>query len=180
MREQLRWADNLALDQSKKKEAALSSLRGVIASCQKTIRSTPRHLLPENFNAHSSFEDGYEDAQQWIQRLLHVHGAVISKVLSLENRNLELENQCQELRKSLVSHQSARKSDSFTDSFDETIFNLLAAHDDGVSLPTKPTTYGNTLSERETARNLSGEFLLCSPGSSSNKKKKIIHSTHED
>lgn len=175
MREQLRWADNLALDQSKKKEAALSSLRGVIASCQKTIRLTPRHLLPENFNAHSSFEDGYEDAQQWIQRLLHVHGAVISKVLSLENRNLELENQCQELRKTLVSHQIARKSDSFTDSFDETIFNMLAAHDDGMSLPTKPTTYGNTLSERETARNLSGEFLLCSPGSSSNKKKKIIH-----
>ena len=152
MREQLRWADNLALDQSKKKEAALSSLRGVIASCQKTIRLTPRHLLPENFNAHSSFEDGYEDAQQWIQRLLHVHGAVISKVLSLENRNLELENQCQELRKTLVSHQITRKSDSFTDSFDETIFSMLAAHDDGMSLPTKPTTYGNALSERETAR----------------------------
>lgn len=175
MREQLRWADNLALDQTKKKEAALSSLRGVIASCQKSIRLTPRHLLPENFNSHSSFEDGYEDAQHWIQRLLHVHGAVISKVLSLENRNLEVEKECQKLRKALVSHQIARKSDSFTDSFDETIFSMLAAHDDGMSLATKPTTFRNAISERETARDLSDEFLFCSPGSSSNKKKKIIH-----
>jgi hypothetical protein len=174
MREQLRWADNLALEQIKKKEAALASLRSVISSCQKSIRLTPRHLLPEHFNLDDTPGEISEDAQHWTQKLLHSYSVVISKALSLENRNLALEHRSEELQASLISHQIHQKSDLGAHSFRETLFEMLMPHDDNSLLPTKPAAFSKTLSQRETARNLSGEFLPYDPISPAGKNKQIV------
>ncbi len=180
MREQLRWADNLALDQSKKKEAALSCLRNVIASCRKSIRLTPKHLLPEQFDTDNTSEATTEDAQQWIDCVLHAYSAVISKVLSLENRNLALEHTCEELRAAMSLQQVSKESDLRTKSIHETLLSMLKPHDDASLYPTKPFPFAKALSERETARNLSSEFLQCDARSDKTEKvipilKRFIH-----
>jgi hypothetical protein len=175
MREQLRWADNVALQQSKKKEAALTSLRDVAATCKRSIRMTPQHLLPESFNFENSHEDPSDDAHQWTQRLIHAHTSMISRVRALEQRNQTLQLQCEAASKDLVSLQAIKKSEAAPDKFEAKIFEMLSSQLDEADLPGRPATFVGDCSDREAVRNLNREFLHSSPHLPLDKKEKSFH-----
>jgi hypothetical protein len=175
LREQLRWADNATLDQSKKKDIALSTLRDIIASCQRSILLTPQHLMPAATHTDIPFENPSDGAQKWMQRLLHVHDAVVSKVLSLENRNQMLERHCEELTKTFNLQQAAHaKFERGTVFFEDRMFTLLKlAHTDRLEESKKSITFATALNEREVARNLNSEFIRSDADFHSEKSKQL-------
>jgi hypothetical protein len=177
LREQLRWADNATLDQSKKKDIALSTLRDIIASCQRSILLTPQHLMPAATHTDIPFENPSDGAQKWMQRLLHVHDAVVSKVLSLENRNQMLERHCEELTKTFNLQQAAHaKFERGTVFFEDRMFTLLKlAHTDRLEESKKSITFATALNEREVARNLNSEFIRSDADFHSEKSKQTFH-----
>jgi len=185
VREQLRWADVAVLDQSKKKEAALSSLCSVTISCKEALRRTPRHILPENVYVEMSQEEPSDDALKWFQKLRSVYDAAISKLFALENRSRTLEHQCTELRETILVHQIARDRVHATDEFQGRIFALLMEHNDASDLQKQPTATANVFGERETARDLSSEFADYNLDSHADRNKKsiqmiqcLIHKNH--
>jgi hypothetical protein len=175
LHEQLRWADNAAQEQSKKKEAALSSLRDVIASCKKYIRTNPHHFLPEDFNSEISHEDPSIEVHRWMQRLLQAHDATISRVASLEEKNQYLEHNWKEASKTLASQQKVQKLDVVSDAFQGRVFTILSSHFEEADLPRRPSTIPRALGERETVRNLTSDFLHSEPLSSDEKTQMCFH-----
>jgi hypothetical protein len=173
LREQLRWADNVAMEQSKKKDAALSSLRDVAASCKKCIRNTPQYLLPEGLNVEKSHEEPSADAHQSLQFLLQAYNSIISRVLSLERQNQNLEHKWNEASKTLTSVQKMQKSD--VDAFQGRIFDILASHLDKADSSGQPNTFSRASGERKTTRNLSSDFLHSESRSPAYEKQKCFH-----
>ena len=174
LREQLRWADVALLDESKKKEAALSSLASVTMSCKESLRRTPQHLLPENVYLEMSHEEPSDDTLKWFQRLRSVFVAFLKKVLSLEDRCRTLEHQCAELRENTAVQQIAGERVHALDEFHGRILALLMAHDDASVLQTKPTTRAKAFGEREIARDLSSEFADYDLDSLADRNKKSV------
>jgi hypothetical protein len=176
IREQLRWADNVAVDQRRKKEAALSSLREVAASCKASVQRTPRHLQIDSLNfVDSHHEQLPENAQKWNQQMLNTYDSVILKMSSLEKRNQVLELQCEELKKALLSPKIAPANfDDGAEAFQERIFSMLASHSESSDLPRKSGNLEKSVIKQGTARSLTGEFMHCDADSLGDKNRNCI------
>jgi hypothetical protein len=178
LREQLRWADSVAQEQSRKKEAALSSLRDVTASCKKYLRITPQHLLPQGFKLENSHEDSSDEAHQSIQSMQHLlqaYNSMMSRVLSLEHQNQILEQKWTEASKALDSHAKIQHLNADLNTFQGRVFDILSSNLDEADFPEQPNTFSRAMNERKTVRNLSSDFLKCEPRSLADEQQKCFH-----